>query len=108
MNHGHTVRLSYDKIMTKFEFSEKQYTQQLCRDVLRKIGFDVTAMKFGRNQIFLRKKNEPFVDVLNRLDVVQTKTMSKKVMHDVPIRQHRVRILWVYLRFWVYMSKSQN
>lgn len=86
MRHGFTAHVPYDTIMTKIvphiKNKAKLYAHDLCKDVMHSIGCSTNGFKLGQTQIFLRPKNEMFVDLLVALD----EDAAKKIAHEVSER----------------------
>lgn len=102
MRQGHTARLGYDTILTKFgpyvSNSASVYKQDFCRDILLTIGCNYDALIMGRSQIFFRPKNERFVEKLLGLDDEEAKRVAEAASHQFYNRQKRVlRIRFKFL-----------
>lgn len=97
MRHGHSARISYVQIMSKFgpyvSNNASVCSQDFCRDLLCSIGCPSNALKMGRTQIFFRQKNEKYAKELLLLDEEEVKRAAKVISYNFYIRQrHVVRI----------------
>lgn len=101
MRHGHTARLGYDTIISKFgQYSRYKPKPSLdfCRQVLRAIGFDFNALVMGRTQIFFRSKSETFVNKLLALSEDEVKRVAKVASEQMLNQKRRIlRIRIIYL-----------
>lgn len=101
MRHGHTARLSYDTIISKFgQYSlyKPKPSLDFCGQVLLAIGCDSNALIMGRTQIFFRPKSETFVNKLLALSEDEVKRVAKVASEQLFNRKRRIlRISIIYL-----------
>lgn len=97
MRHGHSARISYAQIMSKFgpyvSNNASVCSRDFCRDLLCSIGCPSNALILGRTQIFFRQKNEKYAKELLSLDEEEVKRAVKVISYNFYIRQrHALRI----------------
>lgn len=104
MRHGHSGRLYYEEIITKFRpyvsNDSISRTKDFCRDVLRFIGCDLNALLMGCTQIFFRSKSEKFANELISLNENQIRQAAEAANFKCRIRK-LLRLMCIRLRFVV-------